>query len=532
MLVSGWEPTEQALARDWYRNHCILFALASAHPYRQAKSRAWIFPRLTQWGEVHTITEQDQALVPQRSWFQNDGHQHGVQFYSADKFLIEELSRYVSHALHAGDAAIVVATEEHREGLIRRLTAQGVEVGTSIEQGRFIALDAARMLTTFMIEGWPDQQRFSDVVGGVIEKAVAATDRGANPRVAIYGEMVALLWDQGKAEAAIRLEQLWNDLARSKSFFLFCAYPISSFSHERDADLLMKVCGEHSVVIPTEGYTVLVNEDDRRRTVVQLQQKAKALETEVAEHKRLRQELELRVQSRTAELQSKNVQLLEEIRRREGAEISLRTLTSQLLLIRDEERRRVAHELHESTAQVLATLAINLSLLEEPEEKMGARDGKLIEQSVRLVDQLLGEVRQLSDLLHPPTLDEMGLSSAILWYTERFSQRNSVKVTVDLPEDLGRFSPDREIAAFRVVQESLTNVQRHSGSATAAVRVLKSPGRVRVEVTDRGKGMPSELALTPGVGISGMRERVRQLGGLLSIHSDGKGTTVTAELPL
>ncbi len=472
------------------------------------------------------------STIPERSWFQREGHQHGVQFYSADKFLIEELSRYVRHALHAGDAAVVVATEEHRQSLIGRLTEQGVEVGAWIEQGRFISVDAAQMLTTFMIEGWPDEQRFTDVIGSVIDNAIAATDPGANPRVAIYGEMVALLWDQGKAEAAIRLEQLWNGLARSRSFNLFCAYPISSFRHEKDADLLMKVCGEHSAVIPTESYTDLHHEDDRRRTVVQLQQKAKALETEVAEHKRLRQELELRVQSRTAELQSKNVQLLEEIRRREGAEISLRTLTSQLLLIRDEERRRVAHELHESTAQVLATLAINLSLLEQPEQPMEMRDAKLVGQSAKLVDQLLGEVRQLSDLLHPPTLDEMGLSSAILWYSERFTQRNNVKVTVDVPEDLGRFSRDRELAAFRVVQESLANVQRHSGSATALVRVRKSSGRLTVEIKDQGKGLPPELSFTPGVGIGGMRERVRQLGGLLSLHSDDKGTTVTAELPL
>ena len=479
-----------------------------------------------------STTLQNQGLFPQRSWSQHEGHQHRVQFYSADKFLIEELSHYVSHALHAGDAAVVVATKKHREGFLQRLTADGLDVRTPIEQGRLITLDAAKTLSTFMVEGWPDQQLFTDVIGGVIDKAAVTTNRGTNPRLAIYGEMVALLWDQGKAEAAIRLEQLWNGLARSKSFSLLCAYPIGSFSHERDLDLLIKVCGEHSAVIPTESYTELVNEDDRRRTVVQLQQKAKALETEVAEHKRLRQELELRVQSRTAELQSKNVQLLEEIRRREGAEISLRTLTSQLLHIRDEERRRVAHELHESTAQVLATLAINLSLLQEPEAEMGARDRKLVDQSANLVDQLLSEVRQLSDLLHPPTLDEMGLSSAILWYTAHFSQRNNLKVTVDIPADLGRFAADREIAAFRVVQESLSNVQRHSGSRTATVRVRKSPGHVCVQISNQGKGMPAELAVTPGVGISGMRERVRQLGGLLSIHSDGSGTTITAEMPL
>jgi signal transduction histidine kinase len=481
---------------------------------------------------VNTTNTQHHEASSPSSWFQHDGHQHGVQFYSAHTFLIEELSRYVSHALHAGDAAVVVATNEHREGLLQRLTAQGVQIATLIEQGRFIASDAAETLSTFMVEGWPDEKLFTDVIGSVIDRGVAATNRGANPRVAIYGEMVAVLWEQGKAEAAIRLEQLWNGLARSRSFSLFCAYPISSFGHEHDADLLMKVCGEHSTVIPTEGYTDLLLEDDRRRTVVQLEQKAKALETEVAEHKRLRQDLELRVQSRTAELQSKNVQLLEEIRRREGAEISLRTLTSQLLLIRDEERRRVAHELHDSTAQVLATLAINLSLLEEPEEKIGPRDKKLIEQSVRFVDQLLGDVRQLSDLLHPPTLDEMGLSSAILWYTERFAQRNNITVTVDVSKDLERFAPDREIAAFRVVQESLTNVQRHSGSESAFVRLRKLAGRVCVEVSDKGKGMPSDVSLAPGVGINGMRERVRQLGGLLRIHSDGSGTTVAAELPL
>jgi hypothetical protein len=143
---------------------------------------------------VHTSTTlQNQGLFPPRSWFQHEGHQHRVQFYSADKFLIEELSHYVSHALHAGDAAVVVATKEHREPLLQRLTADGLDVGTPIERGRLIALDVAQTLSTFMVEGWPDQQLFTDVIGGVIDKAAVATKRGTNPRVAIYGEMVALL---------------------------------------------------------------------------------------------------------------------------------------------------------------------------------------------------------------------------------------------------------------------------------------------------------------------------------------------------
>jgi signal transduction histidine kinase len=276
----------------------------------------------------------------------------------------------------------------------------------------------------------------------------------------------------------------------------------------------------------------LASEDERLRTISQLQQKAKALETEVAEHRRLRQELELHVQARTAELLSKNAQLLEEVKRRENAETSLRTLTSQLMLIRDEERRRVAHELHESTAQVLATLSMNLSVLGEVDRE-NAHELKLIAESSTLVDGLLGEVRQLSHLLHPPTLDEMGLSSAIQWYSEKFVQRTNVSVSVEVPSDFGRLSREKEIAVFRVVQEALANVHQHSGSATASVRITKSAGHVCVQVSDLGRGMSPRSSLTvTGVGINGMRERLRQLGGVLNIHSTSCGTLVTADLPV
>jgi signal transduction histidine kinase len=308
---------------------------------------------------------------------------------------------------------------------------------------------------------------------------------------------------------------------------------MSNFKREEDAELLLKVCNEHSAVIPTEGYMGLGSECEKLRNITQLQQKAKALETEVAEHKRLRQELELHVQARTSELQGKNAQLVEEIKRREDAETSLRTLTSQLLLIRDEERRRVAHELHESTAQVLATLSMNLSVLGEVERTVKASESKLITESAVLVDSLLGEVRQLSHLLHPPTLDEMGLPSAIQWYSEQFAKRTNISVTLQIPNDFGRLSREKEIAMFRVVQESLANVQEHSGSATASIRLSKASGHVSVQVSDLGKGMSAEPSPdSTGVGINGMRERLRQLGGVLSVHSNSRGTLVTADLPL
>ncbi len=470
--------------------------------------------------------------VDKTSWSQHGAHPHGVQFYSQDRFLLERLSEYIGDALRAGDAAVVVATEQHRSGLLRWLTAQGFDMATLLEKGRFLSLDAEQVLATFMLEGWPNGDRFNDVVGGMVTNALACAV-GMPRRVAIFGEMVALLWADGKAEAAIHLEQLWNDLARTKAFSLFCAYPISSFNREEDAELLLKVCNEHSTVIPTEGYMGLASEGERLRSIAQLQQKAKALETEVVEHKRLQQELELHVQARTAELQSKNVQLLEEVKKREDAETSLRTLTSQLMLIRDEERRRVAHELHESTAQILAALAMNLSVLGEAERPGDARESKLITESAGLVDNLLGEVRQLSHLLHPPTLDEMGLPSAIQWYAERFAKRTNISVTLEIPDDFGRLSREKEIAFFRVVQESLSNVQQHSGSTTATVRISKSSDHACVQVSDFGKGMSMESSIVRwGVGINGMRERLRQLGGALNIHSNGRGTLVTADLPV
>ena len=148
------------------------------------------------------------------------------------------------------------------------------------------------------------------------------------------------------------------------------------------------------------------------------------------------------------------------------------------------------------------------------------------------------EVRTISHLLHPPLLDEAGLASALRWYIEGFAQRSKIQVVLDLPEDFDRLSQESETTIFRMVQESLTNIHRHSGSKLAKVRISRSDGDVRVEVEDRGKGMTPEKQVelastgTPGVGIRGMRERLRQLGGNLEIRSDGEGTIVVAYLPV
>jgi signal transduction histidine kinase len=248
-------------------------------------------------------------------------------------------------------------------------------------------------------------------------------------------------------------------------------------------------------------------------------------ETRRRHNQRLRNgqaELEVRVQERTAELDMANK--------------SLRDLSARLLKLQDDERRRIARDLHDSVGQLLAGLTMNLSAVRADIDRL-SKTAAALTDSEALVQEMSKEVRTISHLLHPPLLDEAGLSSALRWYIDGFAQRSKINVDLDLPTDFGRLSPELETAIFRVVQECLTNIHRHSGSLIARIRVLRLNGEVHVEVKDKGKGVPiekrEEMASsgTPGVGIRGMRERMRQLGGALEITSNGDGTVILARLP-
>jgi len=239
--------------------------------------------------------------------------------------------------------------------------------------------------------------------------------------------------------------------------------------------------------------------------------------------RRAQGKLEDRVKQRTAEL--------------DAANRSLRELSARLLQLQDEERRRIARELHDSVGQMLAGLTMNLSAVQADIERL-SKTATALTDSEALVQEMSKEIRTISHLLHPPLLDEAGLSSALRWYIEGFAQRSNIHVDLEFPADFGRLSRELETAVFRIVQECLTNVHRHSESPVAKIRFVRSDKDVRVEVEDRGKGIRPdkqyEIASvgTPGVGIRGMRERLRQLGGSLEINSNGKGTVIVARLPL
>jgi signal transduction histidine kinase len=223
------------------------------------------------------------------------------------------------------------------------------------------------------------------------------------------------------------------------------------------------------------------------------------------------------------------------------SERSLRDLSLHLLRTQDEERRRIGRDLHDSLGQYLAVLKMKLQSLELCfEGKKGDPPIQGVAECVGLTDDCIREVRTVSYLLYPPMLEEMGLKSAIPWYLDGFSDRSGIKTAFEVQTDLGRLPRDSELALFRVLQESLTNVHRHSGSDTADVRLLTKDGMCILSIEDKGKGIPSEFLeqagkewiAAPGVGLRGMNERMRQLGGKLEIGSTKNGTTVRAMVPM
>jgi PAS domain S-box-containing protein len=222
--------------------------------------------------------------------------------------------------------------------------------------------------------------------------------------------------------------------------------------------------------------------------------------------------------------------VLQDVTERKQAEMELRSLTGRILSLEDEERRRLARELHDTTSQSLAALCMNLSVASESAGVLNPRAQAAIAESAALADQCLREIRTVSYLLHPPELDELGLQYALSRYIDGFIQRSGIPVEIEAPPDLGRLPQLIETTVFRIVQESLTNVHRHSGSDTARVRLAKDLSNLVLEVEDAGDGIRADAP--SGVGIASMRERLQQVNGRLETISGPGGTVIRATIPL
>ena len=594
------------------------------------------------------ISGHNVELIPSLAHTPDHTHDgHVVQLYADDGFLIDVLSQFIGGALAVGDAAVVIATKSHRAQLETRLPAHGVDTAKTAMQGRYVVLDAAETLARVVVEGAVDETRFRDTVGGALAQAEMAIAH-KHGRIAIFGELVALLWAEGKASEAVRVEQLWNHLAKNHSFSLLCAYPIAGCNSERHIEPFLEMCGEHSSVIPSESYLVLRDEEERLRSIANLQQKAQVLEKELAlrasdtpfrllveavqdyaifilnpegnvsswnvgaerikgykaeeimgrhfsyfypdedvragkparelvaaasegrfedEGWRIRKDGSrfwanviitamrddsgkllgfAKITRDVTERMQTQKALEKEVAERRDAELrfqnserSLRQLSLHLLRTQDEERRRIGRDLHDSLGQYLAVLKMKLdsvaSLIGQKQDEMAREFG----QCIRLMEDSIREVRTVSYLLYPPMLEEMGLKSAIPWYLDGFSTRSGLKTTFEVQTEFARLPRESELALFRVLQEGLTNVHRHSGSPTANVRLLIRDGMAILEIEDNGKGIRPELLAEfcqewmggLGIGVRGMNERMRQLGGRLELTSHENGTTVTAKVP-
>ncbi len=285
--------------------------------------------------------------------------------------------------------------------------------------------------------------------------------------------------------------------------------------------------------------------DANRRKQLRLNQSIAELITEAAHRRQAEarlcdahEQLERRVEERTTELTQALAMLRSEMEIRKEAENQLRNLSVRLMTLQDDERRRIARDLHDTTGQTLSALKMTVAALQYSVNGMPGV-ARLIGDLNALADEAVKEVRTMSYLLHPPLLDEAGFASAARWFVEGFSKRSNIAIECDIPRHCERLPKECELVLFRVLQESLTNVHRHSGASTASVTLTMHPGRLELQVRDNGSGIEQtklaqvhEPGRQLGVGIAGMRERVHQLGGHMELQSSKAGTKLSVSLPV
>src|ERR1700683_2428251 len=564
---------------------------------------------------------------------------HVAHFYTDDSSLLQTLSKTIAAALVSGGAGICVATRRHRDELVGHLEDRGLNTGRLIRQGRLLLADAAETLSRIVVDGAPDRARFMEVVGEFIRRARSAANE-TNPKIAVFGEMVALLCADGKPEQAIQVEQFWNELAQIESFNLQCAYPISNFSSAEHNEDFLKICGQHSLIISSDGrtqlgldlvqgagaaghetsthaseellhllggavqdYAILMLDPEgrvspwnsgaerikgyRASEIIGRHFSSFYPEEDLANGKP-RRALEVATREGRYEDEGWRVRkdgsrfwasvVITAVRDRDGkilgygkvtrdftermrmhealrkeiaekvvaqeslreSERPLRRLSQHLLRTQDEERKRIGRDLHDSLGQYLSVLKMKMESVDAGKFLAADPVHEQLTECIQLAEESIKEVRTISYLLYPPMLEEMGLKCAIPWYLDGFTKRSGIATSFDASADFGRLSADAELAVFRVLQESLTNIHRHSGSPTAAIRLLQENRAVVLEISDRSKGMDPAGAHQSngngsgslGVGLRGMTERMQQLGGTLEGASSSQGTIVTARIPM
>jgi signal transduction histidine kinase len=435
---------------------------------------------------------------------------HAVQFYERESYLLDSLTDYIGSGLSEMHAGIVIATPQHRDALAQRLTARGIDVIGAGAQGRYVALDARETLTTLMVDGWPDPGRFDDAIGTLVAKTLERA-----PRLRAFGEMVALLWAEGNREAAVRLEELWNDLRTRHPFSLLCAYPIEAFHDASHAKPFGDMTATHTNVIPAESYMELEGHE-QLRLIAQLQQKAAALEAETIQRRHA--ELELR----------RKVEQLADADRR-----------------KDEFLAMLGHELRNPLAPMTTALQLMRLHSDEPLRVSRARETieRQVEHMTRLIDDLLdvsritrGKIELRNEAVILSALVTRAVEAARPVIDER-----GHRLTLDLPEQPVALSGD-PARLEQVLANLLNNAAKYTDvGGRIWVRAAVDGDALVLSVRDNGAGLTPEMrgrvfdlfVQGPemrayargglGIGLTLVRRLVEMHGGTVEARSDGPG---------
>jgi signal transduction histidine kinase len=456
---------------------------------------------------------------------------HVVQFYENDTFLVDVVAEFYAEGLSTGQAAVLIATPDHTAAFIAKLKAGGFELDHALRNGLFTVLDAREMLRSFMVGGMPDRDLFCANVGRVIEKSLR---RSGQPSIRAYGEMVDVLWKDGNPDGAIRLEALWNELAGTYAFSLLCAYAMDNFHQGAHTVQFEEVCRQHGHVLPTEAYTRVDGDAGRLREITLLQQRAVALQHELAH----RQDLE---------------QALREALAREQL---ARTEAEHANRVKDDFLAVLSHELRTPLNAILGWTQIARARASDPTTIIHGLDviARNAELQMRLIDDLLdisrierGKMQLESE---PVDLVLTVTAAAETLRPAAAVKEISVHVSVKAPSafvsgDAGRL--------HQIVWNLLSNSIKFTpagGRLDLELEVLGA--KARIIVRDNGQGIPVDFlprvfdrfcqadttTTRPygglGLGLSVVRNLVEAHGGTVTAESDGvdAGATFTVLFPL
>jgi signal transduction histidine kinase len=431
---------------------------------------------------------------------------HVVQFYEDEGFLFNVVADFIDAGVRAGEPLLVIATHAHWRGFLARLALLDHDVDRLCESDQLSFLDARETLARFMLKNQPDRQRFHDVISAALNKSSLACNAA---RVRAYGEMVDLLWKDGKPDAAIQVEGLWNEIGTQQPLTLLCTYAMGNFQESVDSTFFNDVCRAHTHVFQNERYLGWQHSHGQKLEGSCLQQRARALETEIEHRKQAEYKL------------------------RESRE-DLRQLWAMLHSLREEEQKRISRELHDDLGQLLTAIKLELGCLatrlETPTRRSEVRE-KLADLKT-LVSAAMTSVHTLAAGLRPRVLDDFGLVAAVEWLAREFRRTSGVRCTFAADREAYDLDPTTATAVFRIVQEALTNVARHAQAQEVVIKLSQEASRFTLTIVDDGSGLRPEAAAGPRMGLLGMRERVRLLRGVVAIASSpDKGVTITVNLP-